>query len=321
MTNTATSPSFLRAALNAIGGLLRDTVKVVWDLYKVMIPIIILVKILSELNVLGYLAWPLTPVMKLVGLPAETGLVWVTAMFVNLYSAMAVYVSLGALSLNVAQITVLATMMLVAHNLLLETRIAQQCGVSAKSQIIVRVGCAVLLGFILHLIFSGLGVFQEPSRLLWDPPAEAPTLLLWAWGQAKGLLSLFFIIFGLMVLMQVLKALRITDLFNFVLRPFLKIMGISSNAATITVIGLTLGITYGGGLIIHESRSGTVSRMDLFSAMTLMALSHALIEDTLVMSLLGAHMAGTFWARLIFSLVVVAILSRLLRKKLTPVEA
>ncbi len=301
-------------------GLLRDAVRVAWDLYKVMIPIIILVKILAELDLLRYLAWPLTPVMELVGLPAETGLVWATAMAVNLYSAMAVYATLGS-TLSVAQITVLATMMLVAHNLPLETRISQQCGVSAKSQLAIRIGCAILLGLILHLVFSGFDLLQQPSRMLWDPPAEAPTLLAWAWGQGKGLASLFLIILGLMALVRLLKAIRVTDLFNFLLRPFLKLMGIGREAATITVIGLTLGIAYGGGLIIHESRTGTVDKRDLFSAMSLMGLSHALIEDTLLMALLGAHMVGTFWARLLFSLAAVALLTRLVGRSIAPQRA
>ncbi|MFW5733874.1 MAG: nucleoside recognition domain-containing protein [Oceanidesulfovibrio sp.] len=294
-------------------GLVRDTKDVVWDLYKVMIPIIILVKVLTELNLLQYLAWPLSPVMEIMGLPAATGLVWATAMAVNLYSAIAVLATVG-IPLTVAQVTTLATVMLVAHNLPVETRIAQQCGVSARSQLAIRLGCAVLLGFLLHMGFTAFDVFQEPSRMLWDPPTEAPTILAWAVGQAKGLASLFLIILGLIAFVRLLKLLRVTDLFNFLLRPFLKLMGIGREAATITVIGLTLGISYGGGLIIHESRSGNVDRRDLFSAMSLMGLSHALVEDTLLMALIGANMVGTFWARLVFSLLAVALLARLLRR-------
>jgi len=41
-----------------------------------------------------------------------------------------------------------------------------------------------------------------------------------------------------------------------------------------------------------------------------MRLAHALIEDTLLMMLLGAHMGGTLWTRLIFAIIFVAIMMR-----------
>jgi hypothetical protein len=43
-----------------------------------------------------------------------------------------------------------------------------------------------------------------------------------------------------------------------------------------------------------------------------MGLTHSLIEDTLLLSLLGAHMSGILWTRLGFSLVAVALLVRIL---------
>jgi hypothetical protein len=75
---------------------------------------------------------------------------------------------------------------------------------------------------------------------------------------------------------------------------------------------MVMGLTYGGGLIIQESKSGAVRAKDVFASLTLMGLTHSLIEDTLLLSLLGAHLSGILWARLLFSLVVVAGLVRLL---------
>ena len=88
-------------------------------------------------------------------------------------------------------------------------------------------------------------------------------------------------------------------------------MGIGGSAATITVIGLVMGLAYGGGLILHDVQKGKVGPRDVFSAISLMSLSHALIEDTLLMYLIGATLWGTFVGRLVFSLIVVAVLSRL----------
>ncbi len=75
-------------------------------------------------------------------------------------------------------------------------------------------------------------------------------------------------------------------------------------------IGRTMGGTYGAGLMLHELRDGRIPPRDLFASLSLMNLSHAHIEDTLLMMALGASMAGMFWARLALSLLIVAVLIR-----------
>lgn len=306
------SPSLPLRLLRACGQILRNAVSTSLDLYKVMIPIIIGVKILSDLDLIRYLALPLEPFMGLVGLPGEMGLVWATSLVVNIYSGIIVYVSMAPTMepLSVAQISVLAAIILVAHSLPVECKIAQRCGVSLRSQVIFRMASAMMLGIILHLVYSGFGLLQQPSEILWRPEQPAPGLLNWAMSQARNLLYLFWIILALMAFMRLLDQFRITEWINNKLTPFLRFMGIGKNAATITVLGLTMGITYGGGLIIHEVKSGRVSQRDVFASLTLMGLSHALIEDTLLMMLLGAHVSATLWGRLLFSLVFVAVFMR-----------
>ena len=45
-----------------------DIFKITLDLYKIMIPVIIAVKILEELGGIKYIAYALSPLMQLVGL-------------------------------------------------------------------------------------------------------------------------------------------------------------------------------------------------------------------------------------------------------------
>ena len=49
----------------------RQTWAMAWMLYKIIIPMLILVKILIELDLIKYLAVPLEPLMSLMGLPHE----------------------------------------------------------------------------------------------------------------------------------------------------------------------------------------------------------------------------------------------------------
>ena len=101
--------------------ILRDAFSASFELFKVMIPIIILVKALQEFGLIQYLAWPLEPIMSLVGLPAEMGLVWATALINNIYTGIIVLLSLtGDIPLTTAQATVLGVLMLVGHGLPVE---------------------------------------------------------------------------------------------------------------------------------------------------------------------------------------------------------
>ncbi len=296
-----------------VTGLFRDALSASLALFKVMIPLIVLVKLLKEFDLITPLAAPLGPVMELVGLPAGLSLVWATAMLSNIYSGLVVFqVMLPELGLfTQAQATVLAVMMLIAHNLLVEGQVTKRCGVSFFGQNLLRMGGALACAWLLNRVLSAGAFLQQPAVMLWQPPAQDGSLLTWAVGEARNLVSIFGIIFGLMGLMRVLNALGLTRLMERLLTPLLRIMGIGPTAATVTVIGMTMGLTYGGGLIIHETRAGHISRRDVFASVSLMSLSHALIEDTLLMALIGASAWGTLFARLAFSLVVTAILSRL----------
>ncbi len=300
------------ATVQAFTQCLKNAVSVSMTLFRVMIPIIIVVKVLREFELIDLLAVPLAPVMHLVGLPASMGLVWATGLVNTVYSAMVVFVSLAPdAGLTQAQATVLCTMLLIAHGLPVELKVAQQCGVSMRAQGALRVGAALVCGLGLHLLFDGLHLLQGPNAVLFTPGEEPATLALWALGEVRNLASIFCIILGLMCIMRLLDALRVTALCNWLLRPVLRAVGIGRAASTVTIVGLALGLSYGSGLIIHESRSGRIGGRDLFYSLTLMGLAHALIEDTMLMLLLGAHMGGVFWGRLLFSLAFMALLVRL----------
>jgi len=295
----------------------RETADACLQLFKVMIPILILVKILQELDLIKYLAWPLEPLMGVIGLPAEMGLVWATTLINNIYTGMIVLASFtGDAPLTSAQATVLGVLMLVAHGLPVETAIADRSGARFLFQCFVRMAGAFILAWLLHLIYSATGALSGPAVMLFQTDASAGTgsLATWAFGQAKNLLSIFCIIFALISIMRVLRAIGAIDLMNRILRPVLNLIGIGPKASAITVIGLTMGLSYGGGLIINEARNGVLSKEDVFYSLTFMGLCHSLIEDTLLIALIGGHMSGAFWGRLIFAVLAMALIVQIVRR-------
>lgn len=300
---------------NAAKGLLKEAAKASYDLFKVIVPVSIIIKVLLELGAVEHLGAALGPVMELVGLPGSMGLVWATAMVANIYGGMVAFVTLAPeANLTVAQATVLCSMILVAHGLLTELRIAQKSGPRMRAMAALRLTGAVALGWLLNQVYTRGGLLQGPNITLWNPEPTDHSWGSWALGQLKTLAAIFAIILALLFVMKLLKRIGVTDLLIRLLEPVLRILGISKAAAPVTVIGMTMGITYGGGLIIQQARSGAMRKRDIFFSLALMGLCHSLIEDTLLMVALGAHTSGILWARLGFSLVVVFVLVRLLKR-------
>ena len=75
--------------------ILNETVQVSGILFKIIIPVVIVVKILSELDVVRYIAAALKPAMGLVGLPGDMGIVWATAILTTLYGGIIAFVTLA----------------------------------------------------------------------------------------------------------------------------------------------------------------------------------------------------------------------------------
>lgn len=304
---------FTQRLLDASRTTFRDAARVSFDLFKVMVPVLITVKILKEFDLVQYLAVPLAPFMTMMGLPAELGLAWATAIALNIYSGLAVYVSLlpDLAPLTVGQATIMATITLFAHNMILELKVAERCGVNLWVQAAIRMAAALCCGVLMHMLFAGWESFQAPATLLFKAPSGNPSLGAWAWSETVNLFWIFVIILTLMGLMRVLQFLRVVAALNAVLAPVLWLMGIGRAAATITVVGVMLGLNYGGGLIIHEAKSGRVGQRDLFASLSLMGMAHALIEDTLLMTLIGANFLGTFWIRLAFAMLATALVVKI----------
>lgn len=302
-------------AKKLLGELLTDALRTSGELFKIIVPISIVTRFLQQWGLVDQVGVLLGPVMELVGLPGQIGLVWATAMVTNLYGGMLVFASLApGLDLSVAQVTVLTTMMLVAHALPVELRIAQKAGTRFRAMALLRVGGALLLGWILHMTYQLTGTLQQANRALWNPPAVDPAWNAWLLAEVRNMVSIFLIILSLMALLRLLKKLGITDLMTRLLEPLLGLLGMGREAAPLTIIGMTLGIGYGGALIIREAQTGGLSKRDIFASLMMLGLCHSLVEDTLVMMLLGGHFSGVFWGRLLFSLVMTFLLGLLIKR-------
>lgn len=303
--------TYLSNCLLTAHSVLRETVQVYWALLKVMVPALVVVKLMQEWGAIDALGALLSPAMSLVGLPAIMGVVWATALLTNVFTAVVILLQIaGDIQLSVEQVTVLGTMMLIGHSLPVEGAVARRAGVPWWVTIALRVGGALLLGGMLHIIYSRFDLYQMPAQAVFQFASTDSSLESWAFVQFQTLAFIFVIILTLIVMLKVLSALGLERIMHIGLSPLLRVLGIGQAAANTTVIGVALGLSYGAGLLIRDLDKGVMSRRDSFLALCFLGLVHSMIEDTLLIMAIGADLSGILWSRLIFAIVVVALLAR-----------
>ncbi len=291
-----------------LNGLWKEILNVTWTLYKIMIPMIIIIKIIEEFGGIVLLSQWLSPVMSLVGLPSEMGLVWATTIVTNMYAGLVVFMSMDT-DLTVAQVSVLGILLLLAHSLPLEAAVAKKAGVGIVVTLVIRLGGSLLMGWIFHKIYQSGDLLNTPADIVWrHAPTSDPSYLAWAMDQLQSLVMIFVVIAVLITFLRILKLLGIEKLMGILLKPILSMLGISREATNLAIVGITLGVSFGGGLLINEAKRGHISPRDIFVAMMLLNLLHSLIEDTLLVLLIGANFTTIFWGRIVFSIVVIGIL-------------
>ncbi len=284
--------------------------RVALGIFRFLIPLVLAVKILEESGLIPWLALPMSPVMEFIGLPGEFSLAWASCMLVNIYSGLSVLLALlpQMPDVSAAQMTVFAVLALIAHSLVLEIRIAGQCGVSMPFQLVLRLASSILAAFLLHLLLDGFGLMQEKAVVLLHIDT-APTLAEWVGQQLITLAELYAVICAVMLLQKILDLLQISRLAGWILGPPLRLLGISPRAVSVVLIGFTMGILYGGGALIQSVREGHLSRRDVLCAISLLGLCHSLIEDTVALALLGGTLWGILGFRIVFALIFGALLN------------
>ena len=306
--------------MKSISKYLRELVgqaaRICLGLFKIMVPVIVVVKILQECGLIERLGILLEPVMRCVGLPGPMGLAWATAMVTNLYGGIMSYLALATeCQLTVGQVTILSSMMLIAHALPVEVGITSKAGARFVTIAAIRVLAAFLFGVTLKAAFSYTGGrFDMPASASISYKSQASSLPDWAWGQVLTLGKIFLIVLGLVILLRVLKKLKVTDLIERSLKPILAPIGIGKEATNVTTIGMVLGLSYGGGLIIDEVERGHIKPKDVFLSLVLMSLCHSVIEDTLLMLALGGTVWGLLVGRVVFTFLLMILLGFVVRR-------
>ncbi len=256
-----------------------------WWLIRLIIPVSLAVTLLKFFGILAILSNFLTPMFSLIGLPGEAALVFLTSIFLNIYSAIAVITSLPFSGREVA---ILAVMCLIAHNLIVETAVQKKTGSKVWEMLAVRLGFSILAGLVLNLIMpETLGHAIKQSTL-----ADESSLLLVLAGWAKSSvflsIKIILLVSGLMILQRLLQAFGILAILSAGFKPILKPFGLPGRTSFLFLVANVLGLAYGSAVMMEETAKGSLSPEEADLLNYHVAISHSNLEDVLLFVAIGA---------------------------------
>jgi spore maturation protein SpmB len=135
---------------------LKKSLQLLWMLTKIILPVSCLVAVLDYYGIINSIAGIFAPFMSLFGLPGEATIALLLSFFVSFYAALGV---ITTITLDAQQITVLAVMIGICHELPVETVVCSYTGlripVSAALRLFTALAACLLLNAIYNLVLGG----------------------------------------------------------------------------------------------------------------------------------------------------------------------
>mgnify|MGYP006279517675 CR=1 FL=1 len=132
----------------------------------------------------------------------------------------------------------------------------------------------------------------------------------------KTIWTISRIIIPLMIIMEFLKEYKILDKISNGLSPIAKFLGVSKKSTFSLVIGLTLGLSYGAGVIIKNAKEGNLSKKDLYLLLIFLISCHSVFEDTFLFVAMGANGWLLLSIRITTAMILTSIVSKHIDKLL-----
>lgn len=272
---------------------------------RMMVPITLGVAVLKYMGVIGVMTESLTPIFKYIGLTGEGVLVFLTSIFASLYAAIAV---IATLDLDFRMVTILSVMGLICHNLIIETVIQRKAGANGWAMVLLRIGSALVAAWALNLIIpADYTGYLTLNHITTADSATTWGQMLWGWGRSmlELLPMMFALILSLNILQQILREFGLIEKLTRPLSPLMKVMGLPTQTSFLWVVMNSLGLAYGGAVLIAEIGSNEISRRDAKLLNTHIALNHSTVEDTFLFLAIGMGLGWLLIPRLMLAIVAV----------------
>jgi len=276
--------------------------KTIWWLLKIILPISLIVSFLQYWGAIAQIAIILSPAFSLLGLPGESAVVFITSIFVPLYGPIAI---IATLPMDMREITILALMCLISHNLFVECAVQRKTGSSALIMFILRLSTSILGAFLLNLLLpEHIGSTHLAQKSI-EFTGLTDMLLRWITGAGYLSLKIALIITGLMILQSILKEFNILNIISKAFSPLMRSMGLSNDSSFLWFVAQTLGLGYGSAVMIEEVENRSITPKSANLLNYHIAINHSLLEDTLLFVAIGVPAGWIIAPRFILAILVV----------------
>ena len=276
-----------------------------WSILIIMIPVSFVMTLLQYTGFLEHITWILEPFMSIFSLPAEASMALIVGGLINIYAGIAV---MGTMSLDLWSINIIAVMMLICHNLIVESAVQSKTGVSGLKMSAFRMVAAFSMGLCLTFVLpESLKTQQWAMGAVVVAGAQPLVDMLMAWAVQTSVLTfkVMLIVLGLTVMIDLMRYYRLFTPVVSMLRPFTQINGLPHKSAFMWMAGIVFGLAYGSGIIIAESKAGHLDHDELIRLNLSLGISHSLVEDTFLFVAIGASLFWILVPRVIAAAVVV----------------
>lgn len=257
--------------------------------------------LLDYFGLLACIAFYTTPLFNLLGLPGVSAVVFITSLFTNVYSVVAL---LALFDFPFREGTILAAMCLVSHGFLIETAVLKRTGSSPVRMLMLRIISSFLIAWMLNVLMPG-SISTEPIAV--SSAAQPFGKILWQWflSISETVAKILLLVNLLLIFQQIMEEFGWVNLINKPLAPLMKILGLPQNTTLSWVVANLIGLGYGSAIMIDQRDKGRMSRQEADLLNHHVAVSHSQLEDPLLFVSLGYAMHWLMWPRVVIALLTV----------------
>ncbi len=302
--------NFCDRFLGCIKAALPQGMKTAVWLLKITIPVSFAVFLLDAFGILNSIATLVAPLFKLIGLSGQASIVLITSFFTNIYSVIAVMTTLG---IGYREGIILAVMCLISHAMIVETAIQKKTGSKPIRIVLIRLTTSLTAAIILNFILPEEQLRTSES-IVKSTTEFIPALNKWLINISQTSLKIVILVNLLLILQKTLHEFGLIKWILMPFKPLLRLMGLPQNTGFLWIVAYTLGLGYGGAIMINEKEEGRLSDEDADLLNHHIAISHSQLEDPLLFVAIGYPLFILMWPRILLAIGVVWL--RRLEKKL-----
>ena len=286
--------------------LLKSATKTALWIIKIIIPVSFIVTLLDYYGFIQWLSTYTEPAFQLIGLRGNAAIVFFSSTMLPLYAPIAI---INTLTLSMREVSILALMCLISHNLPIECAVQRRSGTPIWQTAIIRLSFsilgAILLNSILPESLTNITVHNSTLSSESQPTTLNSQLLSWFNNTLSLCLKIFIIITALMLTQSLLKRYGIINKIARPLAPLMRLCGLQPSSAFLWLVAQIVGLTYGAGIMAKEIEESGADREELHRLNLHISVNHSLIEDTAIFCMLGVAWYFLVIPRLIFAIIIV----------------